>query len=73
MRAGSDDGPVKRGGRWEYLMEAPDATVSSGTRLAFTRKGVEVFGWFDHMCGTGDTWLVPWDEIDRIRKELEPK
>jgi hypothetical protein len=38
--------------------------------MTFTRKGVEVFGWFDHMCGTGDTIELSWDDVDEIRSSL---
>lgn len=56
----------KTGGRWQVRLPAPDASPSSGTCLTFTRKGVEVTGWYDHYCGTGDGWSLSWDELERI-------
>jgi hypothetical protein len=60
----------KVGGRWQVAVKAPDASPSSGTRLTFTRRGVEVFGWYDHFVGVGEVWALSWDELDEIRREL---
>lgn len=62
--------PQKLSGRWVVERPAPDASPSCGTKLTFTRKGVEVVGWFDHFCGTGDGWSLTWAEIGAIRSAL---
>ncbi|RJQ53393.1 MAG: hypothetical protein C4521_07620 [Actinobacteria bacterium] len=44
----------------------------SGIRLIFTRKGLEWHGWYDTFVYIeGDA--VSWDEIDRIRAELNAR
>jgi len=72
----ADDAPAadyvreKKGGRWVVEGPAPDADPSSGTKLTFTRKGVEVIGWYDHFVGTGDGWSLSWEDLDAIREAV---
>jgi hypothetical protein len=61
---------TKAHGRWQVEREASDAMASSGTKITFTRKGLEVVGWFDHICATGDGWSLSWKEVDEIRNAL---
>lgn len=43
---------------------------AAGTKLTVTRKGVEVFAWYcGHGCG--DPIEVGWDELARLREEVE--
>jgi len=44
---------------------------NAGVDLTFTRKGLEVFGWFDTYAGIADGQLIEWATIDGIRKKLE--
>ena len=46
---------------------------ASAIELTFTRKGIVVFGWYDHFVGIEDAELVAWEEIDSIRKQLYEK
>jgi hypothetical protein len=62
----------KVGGRWQVEVRAPDADAGSGTSLTFTRKGVEITGWYDHICGIGDGWTLTWSELDDIKRALYP-
>lgn len=64
---------VKQGGRWVINTRAPDSNAATGIQIRYTRKGLEVFGWFDHVCGVGDTWVIPWDEVERRRIEIDGK
>jgi hypothetical protein len=61
---------VKKAGRWVVEVPAPDASPSSGTSLTFTRRGVEVAGWYDHCCGTGDGWELSWADLEAIRQKV---
>lgn len=55
------------------LISAESESDRSGIRLTFTRKGVEVFGWYDHYCGIGDEQLITWAEIESIREQVNEK
>ena len=46
---------------------------TSNVELTFCRQGVEVSGYYDNMVGIGNTKLIPWDEIDRYRAEVNKK
>jgi hypothetical protein len=41
----------------------------SGIELTFTRKGLEVGGYYDSIVGL-EGGLIPWDEIDAARAEV---
>ena len=43
---------------------------SDDVTLTFTRRGIEVSGWFDSNVGIGPTTLIPWAEIDQRRAEV---
>lgn len=45
-------------------------TPDSGIRLIITRKGVELFGWYDHIVGI-EGRAIPWDEFDRAREFVQ--
>jgi hypothetical protein len=45
---------------------------SSGIQLTFTRKGLEVSGYYDHIAGI-QGGLVLWDEIDLARRTVFEK
>lgn len=60
----------KKAGRWVVEVPAPDASASEGTKLTFTRKGVEVTGWYDHFCGTGNGWELSWSDLEAIRQKV---
>lgn len=45
---------------------------STGIDLTFTRKGLEVSGWFDNCVGMPRGFLS-WKEMDKIREELSQK
>ena len=38
--------------------------------LTFTRRGIEVNGYYDDAVGIGPTTLIPWSEIDHRRDEV---
>jgi len=45
---------------------------STGIELTFTRKGLEISGWFDHCVGMPQGFLS-WKEMEGIKKDLNKK
>ena len=62
-------GPKKVGGRWEEHVRSGD--VRSGAQLTVTRRGVEVFAWYDSFVGNAETIVLTWDELDAMRERVE--
>ena len=54
--------------RKEAIVKLGDA--GSGVQLTITRKGVEVFGWYDHIVGIEGGYL-PWEQFDQLRRQVE--
>ena len=57
----------KVGGRW--VEEFQSGTRSSGVRLTVTRRGLEVFGWYDNLVGC-EPLVLPWSEVDAARENV---
>ena len=38
--------------------------------LTFTRKGIEVSGYFDTNVSIGPTWLIPWRTVAQWKEEV---
>lgn len=55
--------------RREVEIRSPHAG-GSGVRLTVTRKGIEVFGWYDGGVGVDDILVVPWDEVEKARRQV---
>lgn len=49
-----------------------DESRSSGLKFTITRKGIEVFGWYDTYVGI-EGFLFSWDQIDQAREEVNKK
>lgn len=62
---------------WSLAKHQPDYrplwSIRSDVELTFTRKGIEVFGFYDSVVGIGDTILIPWPEIDAMRQKVMGK
>ena len=63
---------MKKESVWSLKENAgePGSFRSSDLILTFTRKGIEVNGYYDSIVGIGPTTLITWEEIDRRRKEV---
>lgn len=55
--------PKKEAGRWQITANSPGASASSGIVAILTRKGVEVFGWYDHIVGVDDPLVISWQDL----------
>lgn len=48
----------------------PKQYRTSDIILTITRKGIEVSGYYDTYVGLGDTVLITWDKIDKMREDV---
>ncbi len=59
---------------WSFAQHQPgyDPTWSrsSDIELTFTRKGLEVCGYYDSIVSLGETVLIPWAEVDAMRQQV---
>lgn len=56
--------------RYEYgIRSGWDDDRRSGIDLVFTRKGIEVGGFYDSMVGI-EGGFIPWTEVDGIRADV---
>ena len=57
---------------WSLQENRPDYPVRedeirfSDVELIFTRRGIEVNGWYDSFVGIGPTVLITWKEVDDL-------
>lgn len=58
----------KDNGRWE---ERVIEGSSSGVQLTVTRKGVEIFGWYDSFVGCSDGIHLTWADLEQMRARVD--
>ena len=46
---------------------------TSDVELTFTRKGIEVYGFYDRSASIGPTVLISWDTVERYRQDVDRK
>ena len=64
---------TKKARRWslrENQEHLEPSWSSSDVELTFTRKGIEVRGWYDSCVGIGNGVLIPWADVDTYRAQV---
>ncbi len=57
--------------RKEIVWELNKGERRDNVTLTFTRKGIEVNGWYDSMVGIGPTITIPWAEVLTNKTNVE--
>lgn len=55
----------KVSGRWQESVRS--GSKASGVEVIVTRRGLEIFGWYDHFVGAGEPLSLTWDELEQMK------